>query len=79
METVVKGDHQENSDIIEESNKLVTNGEGGSAAEDLQQQQEQCEVSLMCGPKDFKQQVDEGHVVTFSEGTIFTLPSVNCH
>lgn len=33
----------------------------------------------MYGPEDFEEQVDEGHVVTFSEGTILILTSVNCH
>lgn len=33
----------------------------------------------MHGPKDFKKQVDEGHVVTLSEGTILILNLVHCH
>lgn len=74
-----KGQSSGSSDIIEESDELVANGEGDSAAQDLQEQQEQGEVSLVCRPKGFKQQVDEGHVVTLSEGTVLTLPSVNCH
>lgn len=49
-----KGQSSGSSDIIEESDELVTNGEGDSAAQNLQEQQEQCEVSLMCRPKDFK-------------------------
>ena len=32
----------------------------------------------MHGPKDFKQQVDEGHVVTFREGTVVILTVVHC-
>lgn len=33
----------------------------------------------MHGPKDFKEQVDEGHVVTLREGTILILPLAHCH
>jgi len=45
----------------------------------LEQQQEQSQVSLMHGPDDLKEQVDEGHVVTLREGTILMLALAHRH